>query len=86
MYIIFAEERDKLIKHCLKKGIEAKILYPKPLYLQKALKGLKHKRGDFPVTDSHVKKIISLPCNQYMKNQQINYVANTIKDFYKKNS
>ena len=86
LYIIFAEERDKLIKHCLKKGIEAKIHYPKPLYLQKALKGLKHKRGDFPVTDSHVKKIISLPCNQYMKNQQINYVANTIKDFYKKNS
>ncbi len=84
LYIIFVEQRDKLIKHCLKKGIEAKIHYPKPLYLQEAFKSLKHKKGDFPVADGHAKKIISLPCNQHMSNQQINYVINTVKDFYKK--
>ena len=35
LYIVFAKNRDELYKYCLKKGIEAKIHYPKPLYLQK---------------------------------------------------
>ena len=34
LYIVFAENRDQLLKFCLKKGIEAKIHYPKPMYLQ----------------------------------------------------
>ena len=57
LYIVFAKNRDKLLKHCLKKGIEAKVHYPIPMYLQNSLKNLKHKRGDFPVTDLHTKKI-----------------------------
>ena len=86
LYIIFAEKRDKLFNYCLKKGIEVKIHYPKPMYLQKALKSLKHKWGDFSVTDSHSKKIISLPCNQFTSIKQINYVINIVKDFYNKSS
>ena len=63
LYIIFAKHRDKLLKYCLKKGIEAKVHYPKPMYLQENLKFLKHKKGDFPITDAHTKKIITFPCD-----------------------
>ena len=59
LYIVFAERRDELIKYCHKKGIEAKIHYPIPMYRQKAMKFLKHKKGDFPVSDKHAKNIIS---------------------------
>ena len=59
LYIVFAEKRDQLYKYCLKKGIEAKIHYPKPMYLQESLKYLGHKKNDFPVTDYHCKNIIS---------------------------
>ena len=55
LYIIFAKDRNKLLNYCLKKGIEAKVHYPKPMYLQQSLKFLKHKKGDFPVTDKHTK-------------------------------
>ena len=55
LYIVFAQKRDKLYNYCLKKGIEAKIHYPIPLYLQNAYKFLNHKRGDFPITDKHSK-------------------------------
>jgi dTDP-4-amino-4,6-dideoxygalactose transaminase len=84
LYIIFAEKRDELYKYCIKKGIDAKIHYPTPIYLQEAYKYLKHKKGDFPIADEHVKKIISFPCDQHLSLKQINYVIKTVKDFYKK--
>ncbi len=84
LYIVFAKNRDELYKHCLKKGIEAKIHYPKPLYLQKAYKYLNHKKGDFPITDAHTKKIISFPCDQHLSKKEMNFVVNTVKNFYNK--
>ena len=82
---IFAENRDALYKYCINKGIEAKVHYPKPMYLQESLKTLKHKWGDFPVTDSHTKKIITFPCDQHLTLKQMNYVIKCVKDFYKNN-
>jgi len=61
LYIVFSERRDELYKYCLKKGIEAKIHYPVPIYRQEAYKYLNHKKGDFKVSDQHAKKIISFP-------------------------
>ena len=84
LYIVFAKKRDKLLNYCLSKGIEAKIHYPKPMYLQESLKFLKHKKGDFPTTDSHTKKIISFPCDQHLKKKQMDYIINTVKNFYKR--
>ena len=59
LYIIFAKKRNLLYQYCLKNGIEAKIHYPKPMYLQESIKYLGHRKNDFPVTDEHCKKIIS---------------------------
>jgi dTDP-4-amino-4,6-dideoxygalactose transaminase len=84
LYIIFVKKRNQLLKYCLKKGIEAKIHYPIPIYLQPALNFLKYKKGDFPVTDSHAKKIISFPCDQHLSKKQLEYVISTVKNFYKK--
>ena len=84
LYIIFAKNRDALYKYCLKKGLEAKIHYPTPIYLQKAYKFLKYKKGDFPVTDKHSKKIISFPCDQHLNKNQLKIIISTIKNFYKK--
>jgi len=83
LYIIFAERRDELLKYCIKKGIEAKVHYPKPMYLQESVKNLNHKKGDFPVTDEHTKKIITFPCDQHLSLKQIKYVVKCVKDFYK---
>tara|TARA_B100000989_G_C19532686_1_gene471024 strand:+ start:4246 stop:5349 length:1104 start_codon:yes stop_codon:yes gene_type:complete len=85
LYIVFAEKRDLLYKYCLKKGIEAKIHYPKPMYLQESIKYLGYKKNDFPITDSHCKKIISFPCDQHLSKKQIDYIINTVKQFYLKN-
>ena len=84
LYVVFAKDRDNLLKYCHKKGVEAKIHYPIPMYLQKALKKLKHKKGDFPVTDRHAKEIITFPCDQHLNKEQLLYLVKTIKDFYNK--
>ena len=84
LYIVFAKNRDALLKHCLKKGVEAKVHYPIPIYRQKALKFLGYKKGDFPVTDYHAKNIITFPCDQHLNISQINFIVKTVKNFYKK--
>tara|TARA_B100000989_G_C19521276_1_gene464280 strand:+ start:1647 stop:2750 length:1104 start_codon:yes stop_codon:yes gene_type:complete len=84
LYIVFAEKRDELLKYCLRKGIEAKIHYPVPMYRQPAMKFLNHKLGDFPISDKHAKSIISFPCDQHLSKKEMNYVIKCVKDFYSK--
>ena len=82
LYIVFAENRDELLKYCIEKGIEAKVHYPIPIYRQEALKHLKHKLGDFPVSDEHTKKIITFPCDQHRTKEELDYIISTVKNFY----
>ena len=80
---MFAKNRDKLLRYCIKKGIEAKIHYPIPIYRQKPFHK-DYKKGDFPVTDSHANKIISFPCDQHLSMKQLKFITQTVRDFYKK--
>ena len=82
LYIVFAERRDELLKYCLDKGIEAKVHYPVPIYRQPALNHLGHNEGDFPVTDAHTHKIITFPCDQHLSIEEMDYVIDTVSEFY----
>ena len=66
----------------LENGIEVKIHYPVPIYLQPALKKFGYQKGDFPVADSHVSKIITLPCDQHLTKDEQDYIINIIRKFY----
>ncbi len=83
LYIVFTEKRDELYKYCLKKGIEAKIHYPIPIYRQEAFKYLNYRKGDFKVSDMHAKKIISFPCDQHLSQKQLKYIVKTVQNFFK---
>ena len=80
---MFAENRDELLKYCLKKGIEAKVHYPIPMYRQPAMNFLKHKKSDFPVSERHAKSIISFPCDQHLSKKEQDYVISTVRNFYR---
>ncbi len=82
LYILFAEDRDTLMEYCLSRGVSAKIHYPIALYLQDALNFLGHEKGDFPVTDRHVETMISFPVDQHLERAEIDYVIETVRDFY----
>lgn len=82
LYMIFAEDRDRLYEHCLNRGVEAKIHYPIPVYRQEALRHLGYGPGDFPVTDRHAREIISFPVDQHLRRAEQDYVIETVRDFY----
>ena len=83
LYIVFADDRDALLEHCIEAGIEAKIHYPVPIYRQPAVNYLGYSEGDFPVTDEHTKKMITFPCDQHLSIEQMDYVIKTVGEFYK---
>ncbi len=82
LYIVFAENRDELLSFCLENGIEAKVHYPVPIYLQPALKHLNFKKGDFPITDLHAEQIITFPCDQHLEQNQMDHVIQVVREFY----
>jgi len=84
LYMVLARNRDDLLSYCVDHGIEAKVHYPVPIYLQPALQYLGHKCGDFPVTDKQAKSIITFPCDQHLTRQEMNHVIHTVKNFYRK--
>ena len=82
LYILFVEDRDALLKHCIARGIEAKVHYPIPLHLQDALKFVGYKAGDFPVTERHCRETISFPVDQHLSRVEQDYVVDTVREFY----
>jgi hypothetical protein len=63
--------------------LKQKFIIQSQCILQKVLNTLKYKKGDFPVTDAHTKKIITFPCDQHLSKKQLNYIIKTVKNFYK---
>ncbi len=81
-YVVRARERDRLLDHLIGRGVEAKVHYPKPLHLQKAVESLGYAEGRFPVCESLAKEIISLPVHQHLDEADVHYVCSCVREFY----
>ena len=82
LFVISAPKRDELQAFLKDKGIFTGIHYPIPVHLQKAVEFLGCKAGDFPVTEHAVSQILSLPMYAELTDDEIKYVADSIKTFY----
>lgn len=83
VYVVRTNKRDELQSYLASKNIGTLIHYPIPPYLQKAYKDLGYQKGDFPIAELFANTMLSLPIFPGMKNEEIEYVVNTIKEFYK---
>ncbi len=81
-YVIQTERRNEMAEFLAKNGTETKIHYPIPIHLQKAACNLGYKKGDFPVAEKQAETILSLPVHQYLTEEQIKYVCETIRRFF----
>ena len=81
--MIQVKKRNQLKKYLLKKGITTSIHYPIPIHLQPAAKNLGYKKGDFPITESQSKKIITLPIHQDLKKKDIIRICKLVNKFVK---
>lgn len=86
LYVIQTPKRNKLMAYLLSKGIQTGIHYPQPLHLQKSLKSLGYRSGDFPVTEGLSNQILSLPIYPEITHTQQDYIIESIKRFFKHES
>jgi dTDP-4-amino-4,6-dideoxygalactose transaminase len=81
VYVIRSSQRDKLREWLDKKGIGTGIHYPVPIHRQEAM--LPYGGRDFclPVTDQITGEIISLPMYPELKNEELTYICDCIREF-----
>ena len=70
------------MKYLFEKGIETFIHYPIPIHLQPAAKKLGYSSGDLPISEMQAKKILSLPIHQYLTNDEILHICETVNNFF----
>lgn len=80
-YVIRAPRRDDLRKFLTERGIGHEVYYPVPLHLQKCFASLGYKEGDMPHAEAAAKETIALPIYPELTEEQIRYVAATVREF-----
>lgn len=83
LYVIKTKNRDGLQKHLSENGIGTLIHYPIPPHLQKAYQTLGFKKGSFPIAEELADNCLSLPIWPGMTLDQVNTVAENIKQAFK---
>jgi dTDP-4-amino-4,6-dideoxygalactose transaminase len=83
VFVIQCDRRTELQAFLHNRGIETKVHYPIPIHLQKAAESLGYKKGDLPVTERQMERILSLPVNQFLSMAQVDLVSESIREFYK---
>ena len=84
LFVILVDQRDALQSFLSDKGVATGLHYPQPLHLSGGYRDLGYQQGDFPVTESVAKRLLSLPMYPELTPEQIQYVADCIKEFYKR--
>ena len=84
LYVIRARERNRLKSFLQEKGIQTAIHYPTALPLMKAYDYLGHKPEHFPMAAKFQSEILSLPIFPEMTDEQLVYVADMLREFYRR--
>ncbi len=74
--------RDDFQKYLTSQGIPTMIYYPVPLHRQKAYERPGFGEGSFPITERLSKIVISLPIHTEMEEEELDYICDTIKNYY----
>jgi len=83
VFSLLCDARDGLQKYLNDNGVGTSLYYPLAMHLQECFKDLGYKKGDFPVAEMLCEKSLALPVFIGMKNDQVEYVCDKIKEFYK---
>lgn len=65
------------------RGIPCMIYYPVPLHTQEAYKTADMKDDDFEITNALCKSVFSLPMHTELKEEELKYITDSVKEFIK---
>jgi dTDP-4-amino-4,6-dideoxygalactose transaminase len=80
LYVIVHSQRDHLRGKLAAADIQTGLHYPTPLHLQPAYAHLKHRAGDFPVSEWVARECLSLPLFPEMTEEQQDAVVAALKE------
>lgn len=82
LYSVQTDLRDKLAAHLHARAIGCGVYYPLPLHLQPCYKDLGYRKGDFPVSETLSRTILSLPMYAEMSVSQRSQVIKAVRSFF----
>jgi dTDP-4-amino-4,6-dideoxygalactose transaminase len=82
-FVIRCDRRDELQAHLKEHWIGSEVYYPLCLHLQACFADLGYKAGDFPVSEQASGEVLALPVNPEVSAEDIEYVSETIRSFYR---
>jgi dTDP-4-amino-4,6-dideoxygalactose transaminase len=81
LYVIRHPQRDVLMSYLRERGIGTAIHYPVPIHLQPAYRGRLGDLGSLPETEKAAREIVSLPMYPELSAEEVQTVAQAIKEF-----
>jgi dTDP-4-amino-4,6-dideoxygalactose transaminase len=84
IYAARVQDRDGVFERMAARGVNCAIHYPVPIHLQKAYAFLGLEPGSFPVTERCARELLSLPMYPELQPEQIEFVAQTLKECLRK--
>lgn len=80
LYEVRVPNRDEVLQQLSSRGIGAGLHYPAPIHALPAFEYLGHRWGDFPVTESAAKGILSLPLYPGITIRQQEFVVHALRE------
>jgi dTDP-4-amino-4,6-dideoxygalactose transaminase len=81
-FVVQVDRRDELQRYLAEHGIGTSIHYPIPIHLQPAARSLGYGVGRFPVVERQAARILSLPIHQFLGDDDVVRIANTVNEFF----
>ncbi len=82
LFVITTEKRDQLAEYLKENGIQTLIHYPVPIHKQKVFSQFNSQ--SFPKTEKLAQSVLSIPLHQYMSDEDVDLVSESIKAFFSK--
>jgi dTDP-4-amino-4,6-dideoxygalactose transaminase len=83
-YTIRLKNRDQVAQYLSEKKIPYGIYYPISLHMQKAYSAAGKPKGTFPITESAIDEVLSLPMHTELDEEQQKFIVQSILDAMKK--
>ncbi len=83
LFVIRTKHRDELKKFLDKKGIQCGIHYQLPIHLQPPYLKMGYHEGMLPESEKWAKEVLSIPMHPELTDDEIEYVAFCIREFFK---
>jgi dTDP-4-amino-4,6-dideoxygalactose transaminase len=82
LFQIRTPERDALLRHLQKAGVDAVVRYPSPIHLQTAFAEFGWQQGQFPVAERLAKELLCLPIRPDLSVDELDYVCDQVRGFF----